>query len=237
MTTNENGPSFLNEQQFTATGSPSCVIVPFVNRSKPGSSKRKVSDNERPLVDSYLTMLCSRKLLCSHELRVLQAALQPLKELMPVVQAGIIERVRGEMAAPRQNKYTVRRDELKRWTWRRGNRCRTLIPGFDFARAYQHFLVTIDEDPDGTIRFLRPTDHKPLGRYVPPSLRMAEVFFFVVLRMYRYQHEKDCRAGQRRPGALLRTIGRLAARLAEGCALLLGRRSRVRALDLRTTRG
>jgi len=80
------------------------------------------------------------------------------------------------------------------------------IPHFDFKAAHAHFKVPPEQRTNRVVfiksEFTRPVEPPE----VPLKLVKGEMYFFIVLRMYRRQYEKDFAAGGKK---LIRSIDRL----------------------------
>ncbi len=169
------------------------VVTPFGRNSRvqtlteDGPSKPL----ETPVhaVLAYLDMLREESFISEDERSKLEGAFAPLVSRYPYVRPAAVRAVRKEMGRPENNKYVLRDKEENFWlnVRRRGE---APIPEFSPEEALKAFRVTPDSDPNNTVVFLRPEYAKPVSPYVPPSYRMGEVFFYVILRMFRRHFEK-----------------------------------------------
>ena len=136
------------------------------------------------VVESYLGMLCEEGFVSDFERERLQTALSGLLKCYPDVSAAAVRAVRNEMARPENNKYILRDKEARFWEQAR-KRGHAPIPGYGIEDGLEYFLVNPEDDPGRTVVFLRPEYEHPVEPYVPSCLRMGEVFYHVVLRMFR----------------------------------------------------
>lgn len=168
------------------------VVTPFMRGTRTGTLTQTETDGiETPshAVQAYLEMLRDEAFISDDEFAKLANVFEPLMSKYPYVRPAAIREVRNEMGRPENNKYVLRDKEENFWNnvRRRGE---VPIPGFSPEDAVRSFQVTPDSDPNRTVVFLRPEYAKPVTPYVPPSYRMGEVFFFVILRMFRRHLEK-----------------------------------------------
>jgi hypothetical protein len=134
---------------------------------------------------AYVAMLLREEHISPRERELLDGALSPLVELFPDLTAGAVESVRKEMGRPGNSKHSLHEKEES--FWRSALRAgRQPLPGFDVLHAAKVFRVTPESDPGKTVVFLRPEYRHPVAPYVPPAHRMAEVFFWIILRMFRW---------------------------------------------------
>jgi len=166
-------------------------VIPFRAPVRP-SRKRKSVNTSREVFDGYLDLLLTHDIISWHEGAKLNKAVAPLIVLVPKLTEEMKEAVRSEFAKDNQpTKYGIADDE--RGLWKKAAReGRSLIPGFDLKASRKHFKVTDDRHARQTVRPLRP-EWKPDARmskipYVPSHLRQGEVFFFIILRMFRRQY-------------------------------------------------
>jgi len=138
---------------------------------------------------AYLDMLKEESFISADERGKLERAFAPLMSRYPYVRPAAVRAVRKEMGRPENNKYVLRDKEETFWRNVR-KRGEVPIPEFSPEEALTTFTVTPDSDPNHTVVFLRPEYAKPVSPYVPPSYRMGEVFFYVILRMFRRHLEK-----------------------------------------------
>ena len=135
-------------------------------------------------IESYLGMLCEEGFVSAFERERLQAALSGLLKLYPDVSASAVRSVRNEMARPDNNKYVLRDKEARFWGQAR-KRGHAPIPGYRIEDGLEYFMVNPEDDPGRTVVFLRPEYEHPVEPYGPSCLYMGEVFYHVVLRMFR----------------------------------------------------
>jgi hypothetical protein len=168
------------------------VITPFARGPRATTLLQNESsslDADNHAVQAYLEMLRDESFISIDEFSRLEKAFRPLMKRYPYVRPAAIREVRNEMGRPENNKYVLRDKEETFWrnVRRKGE---VPIPEFSPEEAVRLFHVTPDSDPNNTVVFLRPEYAKPISSYVPPSYRMGEVFFFVILRMFRRHLEK-----------------------------------------------
>jgi len=166
------------------------VVTPF---RRPAKGKAAPEDRDQETtaalrrkhpVTAYVDMLKTEGFITPLEHEKLTLALAGLVEAFPKIKRGAVNAIRREMGRPENNKYVLC-DKEKGW-WKLAKKKGIVpIPRFDIDKALSNFLVTWREDPDRTVVFLRPEHEQPVPPYIPPSLRMSEVFFYVVLRMFR----------------------------------------------------
>ncbi|MBM4353084.1 MAG: hypothetical protein FJ109_04695 [Deltaproteobacteria bacterium] len=171
----------MNEDDIRRETGPSRPI-PSSSGGAAGSTSDRMPDHP---VSAYIVMLLKEEHVTPRERDLLERALAPLIELHPGLSAGAVESVRKEMGRPGNSRHSLHEKEEAFWgaALRAG---RQPIPGFDLLRAVRTFRVTPETDPGKTVVFLRPEYRHPVPPYIPPSHRMAEVFFWVILRMFRW---------------------------------------------------
>jgi len=136
-------------------------------------------------VVAYIAMLVQEEHITLREKELLDTALAPLMVLHPDLSAGSVESVRKEMGRPGNSRHSLH--EKEEAFWRSSLRAgRQPLPGFDVQLASRTFRVTQENDPGKTVVFLRPEYRHPIPPYVPPAYRLGEVFFWVILRMFRF---------------------------------------------------
>jgi len=140
-------------------------------------------------VTVYLRMLKTEGFVSQVEHECLEAALEPLVGAHPGMRRAAVQAIRKEMGLPENNKYVLRDKEELYWRMARRKGSQP-IKEFELETALRRFRVTPETDPDSTVVFLKPEHEHPVEPYVPPSLRMGEVFFYVVLRMFRYHCQR-----------------------------------------------
>jgi len=111
------------------------------------------------------------------EYATLEKALCQLKQLLPEPAPETIRKVREQIKD--QSKETVAENEKLLWAQPDQPICE-----FDFHAAYQNFLADI---PAEKIIFMKPEYSLPLPRHVPKNLENGEIYFFIILRMFRFQ--------------------------------------------------
>ena len=173
------------------------VVTPFRKdgRESGAPEGRDQADMPTPkghVVTAYLDMLVEEGFVSSVEHERLVAAFAGLTEQFSTIKSAAVDAVRKEMGRPENNKYVLKDKEEVFWraALKKG---KEPIPGFRIDEVRSHFLVTPETDPDKTVVFLRPEYQTRIRPYVPPSLRMGEVFFYVVLRMFRTHVQKSRR--------------------------------------------
>lgn len=126
-----------------------------------------------------------------------------LPDLVPKVSTEMIKTVRMEMTEAREGSpYEVAIQEEKLWDYGR----HSMIPEFDCMTNHARFLVSEADEENNGVRFLPGT--KPLAderMIVPNWLNAGEKFFWVILRIFRYQYDMDhCIAVHKPEDSLLR---------------------------------
>jgi hypothetical protein len=128
--------------------------------------------------ETYLSWLHGRGTLSSVELRELRSALEPLKARFPVLTT--VETVRNSMHTKTVDGLS--REEKALWA------VKNVFPWFDIAGATEMFLVS-QEEADRSVLFFRDEYRRKIHRFVSPRLAEAEVYFWILLQMYRLQAE------------------------------------------------
>jgi hypothetical protein len=136
-------------------------------------------------VEGYIDMLKDEGFVSSAEHGCLRSAFAGLIRTYPTMRASAVNAIRKEMGRPENNKYVLFDKEEGYWKKARA-RGQAPIPGFELEEALSRFTVTPEEDPNRTVVFLRKEFETPVAPYVPPSLRMGEIFVYVILRMFRH---------------------------------------------------
>jgi hypothetical protein len=136
-------------------------------------------------VEAYARMLKKEGFVSEREYEQLALAIAPLLRLVPDLPQAAVAAIRKEMGRPENNKHVLRDKEESFWKAALGRNLAP-IPGFDLNASLACFRVRPEEDKDRTVVFLRPEHRRSIPPYVPPSLRMGDVFFYVILRMFRY---------------------------------------------------
>ena len=132
-------------------------------------------------------------------------AIEPLRRLLQFVDIDTILDVMNEYAE--DPKPTVRAvAKMEESLWQNAEIAEEgLIPRFDFRAAHAHFKVA-PEQRKNRVLFLKDEFARPVEPpEVPMELVKGEMYFFIVLRMYRRQYEKDFAGGKK----LIRSIDRL----------------------------
>ncbi|MEK7512373.1 MAG: hypothetical protein AAB575_05180 [Patescibacteria group bacterium] len=118
-------------------------------------------------------------------------ATEPLRTLLPFVDTDTVLDVMNEYTEPPKptaNQLAKKEEAL----WMNAIiEEEELIPRFDFMTAHVNFKVS-PEQRTNRVLFLKDEFAKPVEPpEVPLKLVKGEMYFFIVLRMYRKQHEKD----------------------------------------------
>ncbi len=142
------------------------------------------------LLDTYIDMLLREKLVSPREHNRLYRALQPLMDMFPDLEYEIIKSVRAEFKESHQpTKYDIADEEQALWS-RAAVSGQSLIQGFDLESAHAQFTLPRNERPQ-KVFFLRPEFKKEVPEEdVPFVLFKGEVFFFIILRMFRRHFDK-----------------------------------------------
>lgn len=185
-------------------------VIPLPARKKPSILERlkgyqyKQAASCTPIINHLENYLEGLSFLSIDD-RLTKEEINLLKEmflsLLPTVggflDTRFIEKVRSEMTqAAKQTPETVSvkrviRDwEKKLWDDEAANG-RTLIPGFNYPEAHARFVTRYKEDPNSRLLFLHKASDAELNStsYVPANMELVEIYFFVVLRMIRFQFE------------------------------------------------
>ena len=165
------------------------------NESSPSGSSSRAADNSAEVFGSYLGFLLDRQIISWQEGAKLRKAVAPLLKLIPNLSEETKEEVRAEFDEdPKPTKYGIASRESGVWE-DAARMSRILIPGFDLERAHRHFKVADPKYFSRAVRPMRPQWRSrvtpPKEPYVPPHLHQGEVFFFIVLRMFRMQLRKN----------------------------------------------
>jgi hypothetical protein len=147
-------------------------------------SKMKVQTILPDEFERNLEELIEKGLLTNKEATLLLQILQPLREIVPLLDE--------EMAEAYFSKHLPENVwEEERNKWERGVERRLLfIPGFNFQRAYAHFLLDPKEYPV-TLTAIGKTGRTVLEitkPYKNSELSNVEMYFFYFLRMLRHQY-------------------------------------------------
>lgn len=134
-------------------------------------------------LEDYISFLHERGYISAFEFDTLYISLAPL--IQRFAHITTVEAVRQEIGQT-QNKM-IRAEEAD--LWKKFDR----INNFTWREAYEHLEVHREEDPSRTVRGLTAEIDRKFDslRYVPPKLNQAEIFFWIILRMCRLQHELD----------------------------------------------
>ena len=153
---------------------------------KEGKNREESVPAEHSL-NPYIRMLRDKGVISKEEFEKLMLAVSPLMEIIPTVESDIVQAVRAEFAG---NDKPVKDEiaDMEEKLWRDAAVIgQSLIPGFNLERSRQHFT-----EPSRRIFFLRPELVRPVKESdVPYDLLQGEMFFFIVLRMFRRQYEKN----------------------------------------------
>lgn len=141
-------------------------------------------DPEKPLVVAYIDDLLEYGDLTPIERRRLGEALLPLNDIVGPLEGNTIAMVRREMDEPNPPPQELSEAEMRLWD----EAHESPIPGFDHNLACGNFIITLEEDPEQAVHFF-PGCKQEVKPYVPHWLRKAQLFFYIVLRMYRYQYD------------------------------------------------
>lgn len=131
-------------------------------------------------LDSYLTFLQEREFITTKELVVLTAALEPLRARFNGL--STVESVRNELRAKGATVDSLRRKEAAIWE------NKDVLEWFDLEKALDSFMA----DPskvDTHVCFLNEAARAGMHPYIDPELTNAELFFWIILRMYRLHAE------------------------------------------------
>ena len=110
-------------------------------------------------------------------------AISHLRRLLPYVSEGIVLGVVCELEE-QESSIEFAESELKVWRAGRGP-----IPGYNFRRNYGRFLVSPLDDPNKVVVPFNEECARRLKPVVPLEYAQAEMWFLVVLRMFRRQYE------------------------------------------------
>lgn len=159
-------------------------------------------EDTRHPIDRYCDYLLEHADISPIERQRLATAIADLLRILPHVDQDVIEGVREEMTGElvdlspdlAESNDAVRKvvpRTVSKWEhalWAKSTE--TLIPGFDLNIADDAFFVWLSEDPGKGISFLPKAKPRDILS-VPHWLDQGELFFFIVLRMFRQQHEKN----------------------------------------------
>lgn len=162
------------------------------NTAAEASSSSTGDRTSRTVFDAYLDLLLTHNIISWHEGAKINKAVAPLIDLIPNLSDATKEAVRAEFSKDHQpTKYGIAKDEKRLWK-NAAREGRSLIPGFDLRASHKHFKVADARYAEQTVRPLRPhlkpNVRKPKTPYVPSHLYQGEVFFFIILRMFRRQY-------------------------------------------------
>lgn len=154
------------------------------------------SDPPQDAIMNYLNRLARKRpgkkpLISLLEYTKICQAIQPLQVLLPFIDQDTVMEVMDEYSEdPKPTARQISLDEEKRWL-KSSEDNEELISHFSFEEAHSHFTVA----PEQRIRrviFLKKEYERPVeSPAIPYKLINGEKYFFLVLRMYRYQYEKD----------------------------------------------
>jgi len=88
--------------------------------------------------------------------------------------------------------------------WRSNNGL-PVIPGVNYQKFHKRFICRPKDDPDCNILLFNKATKLELQEYAPVSMINARIYFFIILRIFRYQYEIDCneRYGRVKSGEIL----------------------------------
>lgn len=201
-----------NEDKEKKTDEQLGKVLPFIKPNKRRSSAaRETTDAMTALAAPkhslylYLRMLMGKKLISQTEFDRVIMAVQPLMQLFPQVDDEIIRGVRAEFSGnDKPVKDEIAEQEERLWRNAAG---RSLIPGFDLEESRKHFTM-----PNARVHFLRSEFARPVKEPdVPYELLQGEQFFFILVRMFRRQYEKNIaeEARKQQPDQPVKTTARL----------------------------
>ncbi|MBI5077390.1 hypothetical protein HZB94_03335 [Candidatus Falkowbacteria bacterium] len=131
------------------------------------------------------------QVLSQEEGRRLRQAVAPLIAMFPVVDREIIDEVRNEYRPPKPPPGVTVNKEQRYWEAAEKIGF-SPIPVFDLKQARACFLSATDKRPKRML-FFKPELRREIEEYpVPYHFRFGEMFFFIILRMFRqnYQYPK-----------------------------------------------
>lgn len=138
----------------------------------------------KPALEEYLQYLLGRGSITHQEDKVLRQALTPLYDrfLRLSTISTVQDDIRKAGSVP-----ALRRQEMLSWQGKES------ITDFDLDKALDLFYVLRKNDPQKTLRGITQEIDASLDEvsYIPPYLYRAELFFWVILRMCRLQHETE----------------------------------------------
>lgn len=142
------------------------------------------------ILDTYIDTLTREKLISPKERLKLYEAITPLLEMFPDLPIEIIRSVRNEFSEdPKPTKYEIADEERELWKKATAKGI-TLIDGFNVVKAKNCFTVPKEKQPRKVL-FLRPEyERKVPIDDVPYALFKGEVFFYIILRMFRRYFEQ-----------------------------------------------
>lgn len=157
----------LKHKEPEAEPSAPCTIPDYIDYLEtPGSDSGITPDDARRLREIFLR--------------------GPLTALTPEVSAEVIHTVRLEMRASEEGAPSIlARHERQLWQAYAKNGKASIIPQFDALTVYDSLL---EEAKVAYLPGAEPSGQKPL-RIVPKKNELVERFFWLILRMYRYQYE------------------------------------------------
>jgi len=133
-------------------------------------------------LDQYLKFLEVKNLVTQAELEVLRRAFAPLRARFHGL--ATVEIVRDEIRARGETLDTISNQERDYWDLQHGE-----LPWFDLKQAHDLFMADPEEARKHLFFFNEAArqahEADPYCSYVLPELKNAEVFFWVILRMYR----------------------------------------------------
>jgi hypothetical protein len=155
--------------------------------------EKKAADQRGHAAMRYLRMLLENDHVSRLEGSLVERAIAPLVEHIPNLTIDDVEAVRAEFGLDKKaTKNDIARQEEALWL-KSPTRNLCKLPGFDFDKAHALFMT---DDPSHFHHSLLPfesddimEEQAPDGPYVPYHLRSGELFFFVILRMFRKRFE------------------------------------------------
>ena len=127
-------------------------------------------------LDAYLAYLTEKGHVSAREAQAIAAALKPWRARYSGLPT--VERVRDELRADGVTVDALRRDEMAAWD------NETRFPWFDLGLALDSFRAARSR-LDQHLVFLSDAARVAQPPYVDPDLQNGELFFWIILRMYR----------------------------------------------------
>jgi hypothetical protein len=175
---------------------PDYSLSPTEKKAKKPAVAPIVDKSPRDPIMSYLGKLPRKRpdrgaLISWNEYNKIIAAIEPLRSLLPFVDADTVLEIIDEYDGdPKPTVRAVAKMEESLWLNVEIAE-EELIPHFNFKAAHVHFKVA-PEQRKNRVLFLKNEFKRPIEPpSVPLQLVKGEMYFFIVLRMYRKQYEKD----------------------------------------------